>query len=49
MQAYREMMTSLMEQYVADIGLHQYGVLTVIDNIVSDKFLMETAVAEICG
>ena len=49
MQAYREMMTSLMEQYVADVGLHQYGVLTVIDNIVSDKFLMETAVAEICS
>ena len=49
MQAYREMMTSLLEQYVADIGLHQYGVLTVIDNIISDKYLTDMAVSEICG
>lgn len=45
----RLMMTSLLEVYVADLGIKQYGILTVIEYILSDKFLLDVAVSEIVG
>ena len=46
---YRQVLTTLLEVYVADIGVKQFGVLTVIEHILSDKFLLESAVKEIAG
>lgn len=46
---YRQVMTSFLEVYTADLGIKQYGVLTVIEYILSDKFLLDTAITEILG
>ena len=46
---YRQIMTSFLEVLVADLGINQFGILTVIEHIVSDKYLLESALTEICG
>lgn len=46
---YRHVMTSFLEVYTADLGIKQFGVLTVIEYILSDKFLLDTAITEIVG
>ena len=46
---YRQIMTTFLEILVADLGISQFGVLTIIEHIVSDKFLLESALTEICG
>ncbi len=45
----RLMMTSVLEVYVADLGIKQFGILSVIEYILSDKFLLDVAVTEIVG
>ena len=46
---FRNLMTSFLEVLVADLGIEQYGILTVIEYILADKYLLDTAINDIVG
>ena len=46
---FRNLMTSFLEVLVADLGIEQYGILTVIEYILADKYLLDTAINDILG